>query len=167
MKALVVYDSAFGNTQKVAEAIGAALSSAEVRHVDQVKPENLHGLECLIVGSPTQKMNFTDGMRNFLDRIPPTGLVGIRVAAFDTRISNEDMRASVQSPVTRFMVKAFLHRFAARPIAGALKKKGGIEVIDPEGFFVSDTKGPLKEGELERATVWAQQIRQTATRSTP
>lgn len=160
MKALVVYDSAFGNTQKIAEAIGAALIEAEVRHAAQVKPEDLSGLECLVVGSPTQKMNFTGGMRDFLACIPPNGLAGIRVAAFDTRISNEDMRASVRSPVTRFMVKVFLHRFAAGPIAGALKKKGGVEVIDPEGFFVSDTKGPLKAGELERATAWAQQITQ-------
>jgi flavodoxin len=164
MKALVVYDSAFGNTQKVAEAIGATLSGAEVRNVDQVKPEDLHGLEYLIVGSPTQKMNFTDGMRNFLDRIPHTGLADIRVAAFDTRISNEDMRALIRSSATRLVVKVFLHRFAAGPIAGVLKKKGGIEVMAPEGFFVSDTKGPLKEGELERATTWAQQIRQRAAR---
>jgi flavodoxin len=163
MKALVVYDSAFGNTQKVAEAIGAALSSAEVRHVDQVKPENLHGLECLIVGSPTQKMNFTDGMRNFLDRIPPTGLAGVQVAAFDTRISNEDMRALVRSSATRLVVKVFLHRFAAGPIAGVLKKKGGSEVIAPEGFFVSDTQGPLKAGELERATAWAQRLMHTVS----
>jgi menaquinone-dependent protoporphyrinogen IX oxidase len=163
MKALVVYDSAFGNTQKVAEAIGAALSSAEVRHVDQVKPENLHGLECLIVGSPTQKMNFTDGMRNFLDRIPPTGLAGVQVAAFDTRISNEDMRALVRSSATRLVVKVFLHRFAAGPIAGVLKKKGGIEVMAPEGFFVSDTQGPLKAGELERAAAWAQRLMHTVS----
>jgi hypothetical protein len=109
-------------------------------------------------------MNFTDGMRNFLDRIPHTGLADIRVAAFDTRISNEDMRALIRSSATRLVVKVFLHRFAAGPIAGVLKKKGGIEVMAPEGFFVSDTKGPLKEGELERATTWAQQIRQRAAR---
>lgn len=158
MNTLVVFDSAFGNTQKVAEAIAAAMAGAEVRHVDQVKPQNLSGVECLVVGSPTQRMNFTEGMRVFLQSIPPKGLAGIRVAAFDTRISNEDMRASAKSPVTRFMVKVFLHRFAATPISAELRKKGGVEVINPEGFFVEDTKGPLKAGELERAAAWAQQI---------
>jgi hypothetical protein len=44
-----------------------------------------------------------------------------------------------------------------------LKKKGGSEVIAPEGFFVSDTQGPLKAGELERATAWAQRLMHTVS----
>jgi flavodoxin len=159
MKALVVYDSAYGNTQKVAQAIGAALTDAEVRHVDQVKLEDLSGLEYLIVGSPTRKMNFTEGMRDFLASIPQNGLSSVKVAAFDTRISIKD----VQSTVSRFAARLFLHRYAAKPIAEGLKKTGGVEVIAPEGFFVLDTEGPLKAGELERATAWAQQITQKIT----
>jgi flavodoxin I len=154
MKTLVIYDSAFGNTQKVAEAIGAALTDAEVCYVDHVTVEDLGSLDFLIVGSPTQKQNFRDGMRDFLASIPHNGLSGVKVAAFDTRISIDD----VQSTVSRFAARVFLHRYAAKPIAAALKAKGGIEVIDPEGFFVLDTEGPLREGELERAAAWAQQI---------
>ena len=157
MKTLVIYDSAFGNTQKVAEAIGSALNGAEVRHVDQVKPEDLGDLNCLVVGSPTQKQNFTDGMREFLAGIPQKSLSGVKVAAFDTRISINDM----QSTMSRFAARVFLHRYAAKPIAAALTAKGGVEVIDPAGFFVQDTEGPLKTGELERAAGWAQQITQT------
>ncbi len=154
MKTLVIYDSAFGNTQKVAETIGAALTDAEVRHIEQVQTDDLADLECLIVGSPTQKQNFTDGMREFLAGIPKNGLSGVKVAAFDTRISIDD----VQSTVSRFAARVFLHRYAAKPIATTLKKKGGIEVICPAGFFVQDTEGPLMAGELARATGWAQQI---------
>ena len=156
MKILVIYDSAFGNTQKIAEIIGAALTGAEVRFVDQVKAEDLGGLDCLVVGSPTQKQNFIDGMCNFLNSIPQNGLSGVKVAAFDTRISIDDVR----STASRVAARVFLHRYAAKPIAAALKAKGGVEVIDPEGFLVLDTEGPLKAGELERATAWAQQIMQ-------
>jgi hypothetical protein len=92
-----------------------------------VKPEDLAGLDCLIVGSPTQKMDHTDGMRKFLTSIPHNGLRGITIVAFDTRISIDD----VQSPMSRFAARLFLHRYAAKPIAAALKEKGGREVVAP------------------------------------
>jgi hypothetical protein len=69
----------------------------------------------------------------------------------------------VQSATSRLAARVFLHRYAAKPIAAALKDRGGIEVIPPEGFFVLDTEGPLKAGELERAAVWGQQITQKLT----
>ena len=156
MRTLVIYDSAFGNTQKVAEAVGTGISGAEVRHVAQVKPEDFGDLDCLIVGSATQKQNFLDGMRNFLSGIPQNSLNGVNIAAFDTRISIDDVR----STASRLAARVFLHRYAAEPIADALKAKGGAEVIDAEGFFVLDTEGPLKAGELERATAWGRQIQQ-------
>ncbi|NCC64053.1 MAG: nitric oxide synthase, partial [Spirochaetia bacterium] len=53
MKALVVYDSAFGNTEKIAKIIGESLDSPVKRAVD-VKAEDLQALDVLIVGSPTQ-----------------------------------------------------------------------------------------------------------------
>lgn len=154
MQALVIYDSAFGNTAKVAQTIAAALNNTEARHVDDVNPADLSGLDCVVVGAPTQKMNYTDGMRDFLERIPPGGLNGVQVAAFDTRISIPD----VESRMSRFMARVFLHRYAAEPLAARLKEKGGVEVIAPAGFFVLDTEGPLKDGELERAAAWARQI---------
>lgn len=156
MKVLVIYESAFGNTKKVAEAIGAGFTGAEVRHVNQVNVDEFGNFDCLVVGSPTQKLNYVEGMRDFLARIPQDGLKGVKVAAFDTRISIDD----VQSTVERFAARVFLHRYAAKPIASALVSKGGVEVIDPEGFYVLDTEGPLKECELERATAWAKQITQ-------
>jgi flavodoxin len=63
MKALVVYDSVFGNTEQIAQAIGKALGSqAEVNilRVSNVKPEQLTGLKFLIVGSPTRQFRPTD-----------------------------------------------------------------------------------------------------------
>jgi flavodoxin I len=57
-------------------------------------------------------------------------------------------------------VRAIINFFAyaGKPILSSLKKKGGIIVSEPEGFIVEGKEGPLKEGELNRATLWAREI---------
>jgi flavodoxin len=157
MKAMVVYDSAFGNTEQIAQAIGSALGfpeNVEILRVGNVKPEQLTGLELLIVGSPTQKFRPTSAISNLLKSIPKNGLKGVKVAAFDTRITMEEIESSV--PMLRILVKIF--GYAAKPIADRLKKKGGELIMPPEGFYVEGTEGPLKEGELVRAADWAKLI---------
>ena len=144
MKALVVYDSLYGNTEKIAKAIGGVITGeVRVLPVGQANPAELKSLDLLIVGSPTQGGRATKPMQAFLDIIPDTSLKGIKVAAFDTRMT------------TKF-VKIF--GYAAGRIADGLKSKGGILVVSPEGFFVTSSKGPLKDGELERAAGWAKGI---------
>lgn len=155
MKTLIVYDSVFGNTEKIAKAIGdslAELTSTEVVKVSEAKLEQLHGTDLLIVGSPTRAFKPTKAIVDFLIQIPSNGLKGIDVAAFDTRINTED----VNSRILNGFVKIF--GYAAKPIADKLQKKGGNLVLPPEGFFVKDNEGPLKEGELERAAEWAKQV---------
>jgi len=66
MKALVVYDSFFGNTEKIAQTIGNALGApadVEVLRVGNVKPEQLTGLGLLVVGSPTRAFRPTPAIR--------------------------------------------------------------------------------------------------------
>ncbi len=156
MKAMVVYDSVFGNTEQIARAIGSALGSEEetsTLRVTNIKPEQLTGLELLIVGSPTRGFRPTEAIQAFLKSIPKNGLKGVRVAAFDTRIAVDD----IDSSVGRFFANTF--GYAAKPIADLLKAKGGDLVAPPEGFCVKGTEGPLKEGELERAADWARRCR--------
>jgi len=153
MKTLVIYDSVFGNTEQIAQAIGNALGSqkdVEILRVSNVKPEQLTGLELLIVGSPTRQFRPTAAINNFLKRIPKNGLKGVKVAAFDTRFT---MSVIEESRVLPFFVRLF--GYAAKPISDRLKKKGGELIIPPEGFYVKDSEGPLKDGELERAAAWA------------
>jgi flavodoxin len=155
MKALVVYDSVFGNTEKVAQAMGDALGSqAEVQamRVGDVRPEHLSGLDALIVGSPTRAFSPTPAIKGWLRGLPARSLEGVRVAAFDTRVSLEE----VDSALLTFMVKLF--GYAAEPIGKRLVRKGGKPAMPPEGFIVEGTEGPLREGELERAADWARQI---------
>ena len=155
MKVLVMYDSVFGNTEQVAQAIGQALGSQEdvgTLRVTSVTPEQLTGLNLLIVGSPTRGFRPTEAITAFLKAIPVNGLTGVKVAAFDTRVSLSD----IDSAIGRFFVRT--GGYAAKLIADRLKKSGGDLIMPPEGFFVQKSEGPLKEGELERAAAWAKQI---------
>jgi len=156
MKAWVVYDSAYGNTGQVAQAIGEALGSpdeVEVARVTEVRPGQLAGAQLVIVGSPTQRFRPTPATTNLLKGIPPDGLKGVKVAAFDTRITEAEIG---KVRILAFFVNIF--GYAAKPIADRLEKKGGELVAPPEGFYVGGTEGPLLEGELERAGDWARQI---------
>jgi flavodoxin len=156
MKAMVVYDSVFGNTGKIAQAIGNALGSqedVEIVRVSDVKPKQLTGLTLLIVGSPTRQFSPTGATTSLLKSIPKNGLKGVKVASFDTRFTVSEIE---KVRILAFFVRLF--GYAAKPISDRLKKKGGELIIPPEGFFVEGIEGPLKEGELERAADWAKQI---------
>jgi flavodoxin len=156
MKALVVYDSEFGNTERVSKTIGSSLGSSEeilVKRVGEVKMDDLEGIELVIVGSPTQRFRPTPATKDFLKRIPSNGLKGIRAAAFDTRLTDEEFETT---RIGSFFVGIF--GFAAQPIANDLKKKGGLLAGSAEGFYVQGVEGPLVEGELERAAAWAEKI---------
>jgi flavodoxin len=155
MKTLIIYDSVFGNTEQIALSIAGSLNShpdVESFRVKDVKPEHLKDIGLLLVGSPTRGFRATPEINVFLSNIPSDGLVGIKVGAFDTRIS----LSSIKSSVFRFIV----HKggYAAKTIAKQLVKKGGNLILPPEGFIVSGEEGPLVIGEKERAAEWIKSI---------
>jgi flavodoxin I len=152
MKTLVVYDSVFGNTERVALRIGEVLGAETVK-VTEVNQDQLIGLGCLVVGSPTRAFNFTKEITSFLKGIPSSSLSGVKVAAFDTRMDIE----KVGNVVLSFMVRFF--GFADKPIADLLKKKGGTPAVPSGGFIVEESEGPLRDGELDRAADWARAIK--------
>ena len=144
MKTLIVYDSTYGNTEKVARAIGGAINGdIKALRVGELKPGDMESLDLLVVGSPTQGGRATQPMQAFLTQIPASVLKGKNVAAFDTRMTTK-------------LVGIF--GYAAGRIADSLKTKGGSLVLTEEGFFVTGAKGPLKEGELERAAKWGREL---------
>ena len=159
MNVLVLYDSVFGNTEKIARAIAEALlaslpdgSLVELRQPRQVIPPQLEGRDLLVIGSPTRGFRPTEDLAALLDRLAPKALRGSRVAAFDTRFKADEQK----SLVTRFVVKT--GGYAAKRIADRLQKAGATLVAPPEGFYVADIEGPLNTGELERAAAWAQNL---------
>ncbi len=146
MKVVVIYDSMYGNTEKIARAIAGelgTLGSVEIFSVGQMSPEKLQGAGLLVVGSPTQKFRHTDAIKNFLHDIPSGALKGMNAAVFDTRIPLKILK---------------LAGYADKHIGNALRKKGANLIVAPQGFMVKDMQGPLAEGEIERARGWARGI---------
>lgn len=155
MKTLVIYDSVFGNTEKIAQAIGSAVGTKKdvlVKRVTEVSSEDLQGLDLLLVGSPTRGFRPTEAMSAFLKNLPATALLGVKAATFDTRIPID----TIKPAIFRSIVKK--GGYAAPVIAKELKAKGADLIAEPEGFLVKGSEGPLVDGELERAVEWADGI---------
>jgi flavodoxin len=142
MEVLIIFDSNFGNTKKIADymagQIGRAASSISINNF---KESDLLGIKLLIVGSPINAWRPTKKITEFLKRLDPAKLKGIKGAAFDTR------------------VKSFISGNAAKKIAGALVNSGVNVIVEPIGFYVAGNEGPLMEGELKRAEDWIELIK--------
>lgn len=161
MKAVVVYESLWGNTAAVAHAIAEGIGpEARAISTAEATGDVLTAVELIVAGSPvlgfklpTEKMRegaranpggkpprpadlSHPSMRSWLDALP-TGHG--RSAAFDTQ---------VRGPFGK----------AAPTIAEALEGAGYARLADPVGFTVTGKFGPLRKGELERARTWGHEL---------
>ena len=163
MKALVVYESMWGNTKRVAEAVADGLSESmevDLVAVDQAPTEPGAEIGLIVAGGPTHAFSMsrattrTDarnrgadegspqlGLREWLDKLP-VGQHRQRIATFDTRV------AKVRH----------LPGSAAKAAAKAARHHGFERAEHVESFYVDDMEGPLLDGELDRATAWAKQV---------
>lgn len=146
MQTVVIYDSKFGNTEKIAQAIGRGLSAfADVRVMSTGEVTLAGQPDLLLLGGPTQKRGASPGLRQFMDALPDA-LRGVPAAVFDTRYRGAH----------------WLMGSAAEKAAEAIQEAGGELVAEPEGFFIG-RKGPmerqtLEAGEIERAEQWAASV---------
>lgn len=143
MNSLVIHFSKFGNTQKVAEAIAEQLNpagSSRAIALDDIEISHLQNCDLLVVGSPTHRMNLPEEVRQAFENWPKRCLCSKSVATFDTS----------------YRMSWWLARFtAARKLDRRLRKLGGKRIAQPETFHVEGREGPLYDGEIERAQVWA------------
>lgn len=153
MSVLVVIESLFGNTRRVADAIVGAIPGATLASAGDVA-EVPAGVTLLIVGAPTHDMSLPSsrtraqavkrfgaeamirGVRELAGSIK--GRPDVVCVTFDTSTKGGTMFGS-----------------AAKAAAKLLRKRGFGEVVVGESFLVTDVKGPLADGELERAVKWA------------
>ncbi len=144
MKALVVYEFRFGNTERIARAVAAALESHGTVQVAAVAtaPVALAGIDLLVVGGPTQVHGISPAMRTFLDALAPDAVQDLPIAVFDTRL-----------PGSRLLTGS-----AADGIARRLVKKGGWLMVPACSFQVLGMEGPLADGEAARAGTWAAEV---------
>lgn len=88
MKTLMIYDSRFGNTEQIARAIADVLDKhgpVRVVAAKEAGPLDLHAVDLLVLGCPTEHQGLTPAMQTLLERIPGGVLHGRAVATFDTR----------------------------------------------------------------------------------
>lgn len=153
MQAAIVYDSLYGNTRKIAEAITQALPSnlqAQSVPVNKASNNNLANVRFLIIGSPVHGGRPTPAIQGFIDSLQENTLKDAKVALFDTRFE-----ADTQNFALKLLMKTI--GYASPKMAQSLKAKG-IKVISSEGFIVEGKEGPLKKGELNRAKSWAKTL---------
>ena len=146
---LIVYDSVYGNTARIAEALIAGSGverESKVYKATEAAVSDLENIDLLLVGSPTHGGTFTEPVKNYLGTIPSQRLQGMKAAAFDTSFSKE-----TQKGLAKFVIGIF--GCAAPKINEELSAKGAT-VVAEETFIVLDTEGPLQEGEVERAQGW-------------
>lgn len=144
MRALVVYDSTWGNTEKIATAIAAGIGGGtRAIRVGSVDVKEYEGIDLLVLGSPVQGGRATESMQNHIKSIPQAVVQKLNVATFDTRMA---------------MKFAKLFGNAAVRMADELKGVGSTLNSMPQGFVVKGRSGPLAEGELERATKWGEEL---------
>jgi flavodoxin len=138
MKILVVYDSKFGNTERIARSIASGVGSM---HQVTVEPaaaaaEIDRSIDLMIVGGPTQAHGASPAMKTYLSQLPD--LPGTRCATFDTRYDKPRWLTGAASGV----------------IEDGLRKLGGRPVGPGESFFIEHSEGPLVSGEEDRAMAW-------------
>lgn len=154
MNTVVIYDSQFGNTERIAKAMASTLrafGSTQAVRVDASPPVEFAEVDLLLVGCPTQQFRPTPAMRAFLEQLSHATLSHLSVACFDTR---------VRLPWP-------LNGTAAQKMARQLRGLGIKLLVPPEGFIVKGKQGPLADGEVERATWWAARLHNAFAASHP
>ncbi|GAB3058039.1 flavodoxin family protein [Sediminivirga luteola] len=152
MKALIVIETCFGNTEQIAHAIadGLRTGGADIEVIQAADAPTPQGFDLLLVGSPTHSMGLPKaatrhqarakgghpndtGIAEWLDAL--TSLAGQRVAAFST------------------ITGGIFSGSASKAIEKRLRKLNAT-VVGREDFTVRGTEGPLADGEIERANNW-------------
>lgn len=160
MQALVIYESMFGNTKSIAEAIADGIGAARAVSVDEAATEVPAEVGLVVVGGPTHAFGMsrettraeavkrgadeaTSAMRGLREWVQEVSVVGDTVfATFDTRVQ----RAGP------------LSGSAARKAARRLRRRGLRVVGGPQSFYVTDVSGPLSDGQLDAARTWGQRL---------
>ncbi len=147
MNTLIVYGTRFGNTQRIAEAIGDGLKAAgpvEVLHIDAATPAHVRQADFVVVGGPTEAHSTTPELKSWITGLSFV-LDGKAVAAYDTRLD----------------MARILTGSAAAGIASRLRRAGARVVASDGSFLVKGKPAELLAGELARAAEWGRTLART------
>ena len=147
MKGIVVFDTSYGNTKAIAETISETLKESGIEvdtfYVKDVKKLSAEDYDFLVLGSPTKfgTMSFT--AKGFLGKVKSKEWMNKPFAAFDTE-NPENIERKEGS--------------AAEKIAEKLREKQMNQMLPVLKAVVLGMKGPLQEGEIERAKEYAREL---------
>jgi menaquinone-dependent protoporphyrinogen IX oxidase len=153
MNSLVIYESRYGNTEKIAYAIAAGLrawGTVEALPAEKALGVRLHGYDLVVIGGPTEGHGITEPMSSFVDKIGEA-FTGVNAAAFDTRLT----------------WPKWMSGSAAGDIAKRLEGFGASLLAQPTSFLVAGRPPALEPGELERAEGWARSLAARVETATP
>jgi hypothetical protein len=165
VKAVIAYESIYGNTRQIAEAIAAGLEplgEVELVSVNHGDAGAADGADALVVGGPTHMHGLATSMsrKQAAQAAEEEEDVSVEPGAADGPGLRKwlSQRAGDGKPAAAFDTRLdrspLLTGAAARGIAKRLRRRGYEVIADPESFLVEDSEGPLAEGELERARAW-------------
>lgn len=149
MNILIVYDTVYGNTEKIAKAIYDNVSKIHVvqlKSVDEVIDKDFKTIDFLIMGSPTHGGWYTDNFKVLFENVDGGLFSNVQTVTFDTSTATEDNR-SLYNKLTKMFGNASVR------LANQLKSNGA-KVIDTKIFIVEDREGPLRKKEIEHAVEW-------------
>jgi len=155
MKALVVYESHYGNTEKIAEAIAEGIGpEAEAVNTTEATPDLVAQAELVVAGAPVMAFRLpTDSM---LQTLPKDAK-----APISPDVSHPSLRDWLETlPASHAAAASFETRLRWSPggATGAIDErmhKAGFRTIAKAGkFVITGSYGPLREGEVERAREW-------------
>jgi menaquinone-dependent protoporphyrinogen IX oxidase len=147
MKGIVVYDTSYGNTKKIAETIAETLKEsgmeADLFSVKEVKKLSAKGYNFLVLGSPTRFGTMSFSIRFFLGRVKSEEWMNKPFTAFDTE-NRENMQKEGWS--------------AAEKVAERLRDKKMNQLLPVLKVAVLGQKGPLEEGEIKRTRDYTKEL---------
>ncbi len=162
MRAIVVYESMFGNTHAVADAIAAGIGpDAVALPVAEATRDAVATADLLVVGAPTHVhgMSRPNTRKWAVDTArKPGASVELDPAATGPGVrewlgSIGTLRCSVAAFDTRLHRPGLLTGRAARGISRGLRGHGCAPIAPPESFFVG-ADNRLEAGEADRARAW-------------
>ena len=170
MKAVVVYESLWGNTAAIARAIAEGIGpGAAAVTTDAVVVDDLADADLVIAGAPVLGFSLpTDAMRDSVAKTE-TGAPTPPDLAHPSLRSWLDGLPAGSGPAAAFETRIW---WSPRGATGEIEKRlgrAGYRVIaKAQKFVVKDKYGPLREGEIERARQWGRELAQVvATEGAP
>ncbi|MBK1787770.1 flavodoxin family protein [Prauserella cavernicola] len=163
MKALVVFESMFGNTEAVAREVATGLApycTVEVRNVDDADPVVADDVGLVVAGGPTHAFGLSRPRTRKAAADQAVGpLVSRRTGLREWLTGLAPAPHALSATFgTRTATPRWLPGSAARGAAKRLRARGYRMLAEPENFTVHGTPGPLTAGELERARRWGERL---------